>query len=166
MANKKHAKQYFKKELGVFDLKRKDILALEDIITKHMTNVGVERAKRLSSNKDPGSFWDYYVTVDGLFGLGIYLSRNSKGWRIFRAPFYEVDGIDDLPKEITRVHYLKLKGFPGIELEFTPRHTRLGAQTNYAVGPELKSMNQCIARLETYLSKRGKRGALFNQISL
>lgn len=175
MANKKRNRKHYSKNLGIFYITRKDILALEDIIRKHMKSYDEKRRRfyalssKKTDKKDVGSssFSDTYIEyTNSLFGgRGVHVGWNEVS--ITQGVVYNrnADSISDIPKGKV-IRYLRINGKPGISLEFTPRKTILNTHLGLAKGLELNSMNLAIERIEKRLAKRKRQRGLFNKIDI
>jgi|GEM_PF-5476044 len=175
MTNSKRTRTNHIEYIGVFEVTRKDILAIEDIIKKHLkvfdkvrfNSYVTSTGKRAKKDIVESSFSDPHIE----FNPSIFGGRGfSIGWGEMEirkgADYpYSVDSISHVPFGVY-LPYLKISGQPAIYVEFTPMRTRITAQRGYAKGVELESMDQAVERIKKRLSTKRKKGIQLNKIIL
>lgn len=171
MANKKRKEKMYERELGTFDLRKKDILALEDIISKHMVRHDDIRKKQFIASRarehdviDKSTYSDRYIELNTSWFGGRHISFNWIGIEIQYGVTYpwNFDSISDV-QDVINIRYLRIVGMPGVFLTFSPLQTKLIVRRQDAGVEENKSMDRAITRIEAYLNKH-KSNYVFNKI--
>lgn len=175
MTNVKRTRTNQIEYIGVFEVTRKDILAIEDIVKKHLKIVDKVRFNAYIASM--GENAKEYITESSFsnphveFNPSIFGGRGiSLGWNYLEirkgAQFdYSVDSISDIPHGVY-LPYLKIYGRPAMTVEFTPTRTRITAQRGYAKGAELESLDQAVERIKKRLTTKRKKGIQLNKIIL
>lgn len=157
--NKKRKVNVRFENLGTYRLTRKDILAFEDIIRKHMITFNkIRQDHYIKSGNDiervrNADYYDTYTEVSPywLGGRGVEF---DDGIRINIGPQYidTFDSIKEVPIHMP-VRYMKISGKPGIFLTFSPLKTILTTRRAEAGILERSSMDLAARRIKSRIQK-------------
>ena len=150
MTNKKRSGGYYQKKLGRYKLTRKNILIIEKLLRtyadeyekRHIIKAGGNPFPPHGRRHMPRKYADMHTTVNG----------------------FSKDSIKFIPKSIGRSSHITVQCGHGIKVTFTPFKTEVGAQMNYATGPELMVMKDVTTKIQNYISNLPK--AFYNRCDL
>ncbi len=156
-------------KLGRRIIRRSDILAIEDIIRKHMERVNEIRINHYKASgtyvktREGVRLVDTYVEISSWphGGRGLELYRDGFGLNIGVQYQSQYDSMTNIPVGLP-VWYLKVSGKPGLYLNISPFSTRLIAKRAEAGAEERLSMDRAIRRIKKRYAN--KRRSLFNAI--